>query len=406
VARNFELVGHSNLGGKGFNADVWAHRGFAYVGVWAAGPPNCPANGVKVADVRDPRHPRLVSRLQNPGGTSAEDIVVRRVHTEHFRGDLAVTGIQACDPGSGVFRGLQFFDVTNPFRPRELSRWRVPAGTIGCHEVDLVARDGKVFAGCANLFAEQITGADEVNVVNVTDPRAPRKVAGFAIGRDLGVNPARNPDNVGCFPASFAHSVRFSGGGRTLFVSYWDFGLIRFDVGPGGGLRMVNRTDIAPPDEDGDVHSMTPAANGRLQIINPEDFSPVDCGDPYDGWGEAHVYTNTRGTNRFVTTFSTPNSRSSRTDGFYSIHNTEVVKGTQALSSWYSDGIVWWTVSEAGAAWMRGRFVPPATADPLGVLPTAPLVWGVFPDSSSDLVFASDMNSGLWIVRAKGLGDF
>jgi len=50
--------------------------------------------------------------------------------------------------------------------------------------------------------------------------------------------------------------------------------------------------------------------------INPEDFSPVDCPDnpEFDGWGEVYVYDNhDRAHPRFLSTFSTPNSRSSRT---------------------------------------------------------------------------------------------
>jgi hypothetical protein len=85
-AFNMEVVGHHDLGGRGFNADVWAHEGFAYIGHWgftdwAQGSKNrfCPAppnNGVAVVDYRDPANPQLVSRLVNPTGTSAEDVVV------------------------------------------------------------------------------------------------------------------------------------------------------------------------------------------------------------------------------------------------------------------------------------------------------------------------------------------
>ncbi len=120
-AENFRVLGHAKLGGKGFDGDVWAHRGFAYVGIWSG--PTCPASGVKVVDVREPRQPRMVARLQNPAATSAEDVVVRRVSTPGFSGSLAVVGIQACDWSTGVFRGLQFFDVSKPRRPRLLGRW-------------------------------------------------------------------------------------------------------------------------------------------------------------------------------------------------------------------------------------------------------------------------------------------
>jgi len=402
---NFTVVGHSDLGGGGLNADVWVHRGFAYVGVWS-GP--CPASGVKVADVRRPQAPRVVSRLANPKGTSAEDVVVRTVRTKAFTGDLAVVGIQACDDPqkSNAFRGLQFWDVSDPSAPRPLSQWRSSFG--GCHEVDLVARGSRALAACAEPFAEPAVGADEVDVVDVTDPAQPRKVSGFALKRDTGIDSEKTPENVGCGKASFAHSVRFTGRGSTLFVSYWDVGTLRFDVRRDGArLNLVSRADIAPPDEDGDNHSMTLALDGLVMLVNPEDFSPEDpkCAQ-FGGWGEVHVLTNNRGTPLHLATFSTPNSRSTRKDGFFSVHNTEVVKRTQAFSSWYSDGIVWWTLANPLRPRMRGQFVPPPTEDPQGVFPPVPLVWGVFPDRRSDLIFASDLNSGLWILRPTGLGTF
>ena len=31
---NMEVVGQNDLGGSGFNGDVWVHDGFAYVGHW------------------------------------------------------------------------------------------------------------------------------------------------------------------------------------------------------------------------------------------------------------------------------------------------------------------------------------------------------------------------------------
>lgn len=403
--RNFTVVGHSNLGGGGMNADVWKHRGYAYVGVWS-GP--CPATGVKVVDVRNPHSPRLVSRLRNPKRTSAEDVVVRHVDTARFTGELAVVGIQTCgNPRSEVFRGLQFFDVTDPASPRKIARFRVADGTRGCHEVDLAVRsDGRVLAACANSFAEQITGSDEVVLVDVTNPYRPQKVAGFALGKDLGVNPARNRQNVGCFKATFAHSVRFTRGGHQLFVSYWDYGTLRFRIG--ADARIVGpdaRTDISPPDEDGDNHSMTLANDGDTMVVNPEDFSPVECGQPFQGWGEPHVYTNQPGVNRLVSIFSTPDSLSMRKDGFYSVHNTESAGpgSTQMFSSWYSDGVVWWSLKRPRHPVMKGQFIPPPTEDPTGFFPPVPLVWGVYPDRASDLIYASDINSGLWILRPTGL---
>ena len=85
-ARNMVAVGANTIGGRGFNADVWVHEQYAYVGSWgfsdtASGSKQrfCPApdkSGVAVLDTRDPAKPRVVSKLQNPPGTSVEDVVV------------------------------------------------------------------------------------------------------------------------------------------------------------------------------------------------------------------------------------------------------------------------------------------------------------------------------------------
>jgi hypothetical protein len=137
-----------------------------------------------------------------------------------------------------------------------------------------------------------------------------------------------------------------------------------------------------------------------LRVINPEDFSPSDCpGEPgLDGWGEAYVYDNSDPARpTFLGTFSTPNSRSTRSDGSFTVHNTEVTGDDQFFSSWYSDGVVWWTMNEQGVSHQLGQFVPPGSP---------PLVWGVSIDSTHDLILASDITSGLWIVRPKGLANF
>ena len=65
-ASNMVVVGQSSLGERGFNADVWTHEGFAYVGHWgftdwATGNdrfcPIAPNNGVAVVDATDPANP-------------------------------------------------------------------------------------------------------------------------------------------------------------------------------------------------------------------------------------------------------------------------------------------------------------------------------------------------------------
>ncbi len=83
------LVGSLGIAG-GLNGDVYAYRGFAYVGTWS-GP--CPGTGVKVIDVRDPSRPRLVTTVGGYPNSSAEDMLVLTVSTAAFTGDLLAIGL-------------------------------------------------------------------------------------------------------------------------------------------------------------------------------------------------------------------------------------------------------------------------------------------------------------------------
>jgi len=374
VTEGFEIVGHVDFPGTtGANADVWTFGDYAYVGVWQGA--GCPANGVKVVDISDPSSPTQVAVLQNPGQTSAEDVVVRHVSTPFFIGDLAAVGIQDCP--DDATQGLQLWNVTDPTAPTKLGTWVSAAATGGCHEIDLVQRaDGRVLAGCSLPFARG-AGEDEVAIVDATDPKHPVE-AGSWVSTENG--------GVGCFFSKFAHSVRFFDGGDTLYVSNWDAGTYRLDVSNPATPQVEAQIRIAPPDEDGDSHSMTLGKSGAMLFVNPEDFCASGSGDP---WGEVRIFDNRNPSSpKLLGSFTTPNAEAGAQDGTYTVHNTEV-KGNVAFSSWYSDGIVRWSFKNPRNPRLLGQFVPPAQ----------PMVWGVAFVEGTDLVLASDMNSGLWIVR-------
>ena len=103
----------------------------------------------------------------------------------------------------------------------------------------------------------------------------------------------------------------------------------------------------------------------------------------------------------FLGTFSTGDSRSTRTDGEFTDHNTEAAAHDQFFSSWYSDGIVWWTMTEHGVSTQRGQFVPPPNSDG-----SSSEVWGVYVDKVHNVILASDITNGLWIVKPNRLGTF
>jgi hypothetical protein len=274
----------------------------------------------------------------------------------------------------------------------------LPPGAIGCHEIDLAQRpDGVVLAGCARQLMDQLDGPTDaqipggVQIVDATDPAHPTTRASWEL-------PVKPLGGVGCLPDEFAHSIRFVSNGLGAYVSYWDAGTVHLDLTNPATPVVRDVTRLAPPDEDGDNHSMTLANRGRWLVINQEDFSPTACRDkPLGGWGEVYVYDTTGSTPTLLGRFGTRNARSTRFDGNYTAHNTEAA-GRQLFSSWYSDGIVWWTMSDRGTTRQLGRFVPPASPR-LRV----PLVWGVAIDHVHDLILASDIGTGLWLIRPRGL---
>ena len=106
-----------------------------------------------------------------------------------------------------------------------------------------------------------------------------------------------------------------------------------------------------------------------------------------------------------IGTFKTPNASGSKdvNAGDYTIHNPLLV-GSTLYISWYTDGIRVVDARDPRKLSEVAHFVPPAVNNPIqpsqrGTLTNATQVWGVAYDDGRDLIYASDMNSGLWILR-------
>lgn len=403
-------VGHEDFGGRGFNGDVWAEGDYAYVGTYGGKTEDtaCPRDGVKVVDISNPRSPHLVARLRNPRGTTAEDVVVRRVRTPRWSGTLAAVGIQACNIDEGTqpqtFRGLQFFDVSDPRDPSELSRWRLSAATHGCHEVDVGVAHGRVLAGCASPFAA-FHGLDEAYVLDASDPRSPKLAFGWSLPGGSG--------GVGCLAATVAHNVRFDTTLQRAFVSYWDGGTAILDIARLEHPELVGVVEPTPRDPDGDNHSVAQIGRDKLIVLH-EDFSPAlpearfgGCSDTYGAWGRLRIYDiGDPARPKLLSEFATRDSKieTMTTPEIFTVHNAEVVRN-DGIVSWYSDGVRWLDLTDLRHPREVDAWVPPAADDPHGFIPSVPVVWGVYPLPERDLVLASDINSGLWVLSAPGFGD-
>ena len=292
VLDDFTIVGHNDLGATDITGDVWVHEDTAYLGTWAA---PCNGLGVKVVDVSDPANPAMLGRVAGIPGTSAEDVVVREVHTTSFNGDLLVAGIQRCDfentdLDDDTF-GVDVWNVSNPSSPVHLTHFGVNTGGGGVHELDLFQRGPNVYALLATPFSEWFDPSQNGDfwIVDLTNPASPAIVGEWGSGQE-GLTPGPFYGQ-GSFGASFAHSARASADGMEAFVSYWDLGVVVLDISDPADPTFVSRT-VYPANADGDAHSLVPYSVGGSDLLlqNDEDFDTRSPGHVVLGGEVAGVF--------------------------------------------------------------------------------------------------------------------
>ena len=427
-ALNIEVVGQHALGGRGFNGDVWTHDGFAYIGHWgftdwATGNqrfcPAAPNNGVAVVDATVPEQPVMVARLQNPEGTSAEDVVVFTAQFGPLAGrDIAAAGIQTCVGSRSdrtAVRGLQLWDVTDPAQPVSLGFWDSGCCTRGVHEFEVEHRDdlGRTFAYATvptSRYPDELTasgyrdedGDGDFRLIDITDPAHPFQVS------EWGIQDGGGPfdDGQGCDPdPNYGHGAEPSADGRLVFVSYWDSGFIRLDLTDPSNPVYTGRT-VYPSNADGDAHSSQWDEGRELLFGADEDFCKASGSEIETGYGYMRVYDYSDPAAPVqIGEYRTPNSlgTNDQAAGDYSLHNNFLV-GTDVYSSWYTDGVRIVDTTDPTHPTEVAFFVPPAGQNPVkpsqrGTLINGTEVWGVVVDEATGLIYASDMNTGLWILR-------
>jgi hypothetical protein len=433
-ARNMVVVGHEDLGGRGFNADVWYHQGYAYVGRWgftdwAQGAKQrfCPKdadNGIAVVDVTPPSNPQMIGQLKQPPGTSVEDVVVYEAPFGPRAGrDIAVGGIQVCGGSrynEDFKRGVMLWDVTNPAAPQTLGFFNTGCCTRGVHEFEVAHRTdlGRTFAYAtvpASRYPDPITpsgvrdadGADgDFRLIDITNPNPGGPFQASTWWVQLAGGPF---DAQGCDPdGNFGHGAEPTADGKAVFLAYWDSGFIKLDLTNPSTPVFQGRTDY-PPNADGDGHSSQFDETRNLLFTADEDFCLNSGPSIEKGYGYLRVYNYSNPASPTqIGSYRTPNSITGGRPGSgdYTIHNNFFVESENRLYiAWYSDGVRAVDVSNPASPQEVAFFVPPASQNPVkpsqrGVLSQTPQVWGVVYDEEEGLVYASDMNSGLWILDA------
>ena len=325
-----EEVGFHDLGGGGFNTDIWtwvASNGGLYGASGTWGIPTtggsdpgreCPSetdnpaapgdSGVKIVDATDPANPLMVSRLPSVPGAQNNDpkILVGAPTTDGPR-DILIQSLEPCGaeglvaqiPGSPFSdfiheimgnvqasqAGFRIWDITDPANPVQRADWI--NGGIGTHNSYVFSRGGRSYVAAVwnqidfvGLTSELIRGV--LQVVEITDPSAPVLLGEWElldaapgdIYEDAGdICPDRGVDSGHCF----LHDV-WVDDANIAYLSYWDAGLILVDLTPtlaGTGSPLVKPTFV-----------------GQALDEVQKDGVPAEILDP-EGWlneeGNTHV---------------------------------------------------------------------------------------------------------------------
>ncbi len=268
-------------------ADVGVHKGYAYLASW--GSVTCEDNGVHVVDIRDAANPKEVKFIRSkPGSYPGEGIQTVNITTPKFSGDVLVSNNEKCNEHTG-YGGVNLYDVTRPTRALPLFE-----GAGDTNDASGVKRKSansihSAFAWDAGnkayvVIVDNVETTD-VDVLDITDPRAPKQIADIDLAQKFPQILQSAPDNLN---EVFNHDVvvKKIDGRQTMMVSYWDGGYVALDVDDPANPEYIGDTDFTNPDPEllqqtgkverpeGNAHQSEFTLDNRYILASDEDFSP------------------------------------------------------------------------------------------------------------------------------------
>ncbi|HEY8730414.1 MAG TPA: hypothetical protein VIN69_00370 [Candidatus Limnocylindria bacterium] len=260
-ARGFELVGHTDLGGKGDGMQVMRNGDVAYVGHMGDF-----GVGTSVVDVSDLRRPRLLAQLPVAARTHAHK-------TQYADGLLLVNNerypYDAADPESA---GVVVYDVRAASAPKRIGFLRVEGS--GVHRLWWA---GGRYAYASARGRPGIHGASLISV-DLADPEQPRLHDEWCFpeqrrdDRDPGIRAPRR------YPSCHHAIVR----GDRAYAGWFDAGVVILAIDD-GRLSLVGQVDwTARAGAHPYTHTALPLGDRGLLVATDEAIDPDRTGAPKD----------------------------------------------------------------------------------------------------------------------------
>ncbi|MEW6334302.1 MAG: hypothetical protein AB1558_08525, partial [Thermodesulfobacteriota bacterium] len=174
-------------------------------------------------DVTDPSRPRVLSRIEARPGTHS--------HKARICGSTLAINVERYGGGGDVAAGLALYDITDPRRPRETAFHRM--GGSGMHRFQYDCARKLIYAGGG---AEGFP-SDIALIIDTSDPARPRE-----IGRWGGPGPQRTGGGSSWSGAAVRihHPLR---DGDRLYVSLWHHGFAILDISDPAKPRQVSHVN-------------------------------------------------------------------------------------------------------------------------------------------------------------------
>jgi hypothetical protein len=378
-------------------ADVYAHKGYAYLGTHTANGGN---GGVRVFDLKDPENPvEIAVFAHDVPYTWQEKVIVKSVSTPHFKGDLAAVSVQQTSRNNSSrpdsVGGVLLYDVTDPTDPQKLGFYELDRRITGTHELYLTTQGNRAIVLASSPYADYYTHGEneDFQIIDVSDPSNPEKLWGWdpreleEISENFNGYHWDAPD--GHTRPVFNHSVITDNNGHYAYVSMWDLGTVIFDIKDPENPVYLGRTEYRD-DQKGAAHSAALAKGGNILIETREVSNPVGNGYE-DAYGYTRILdikdkTNPVLLSEFTTelTYDIPETSQGRTTFAKTVHDPKVHGNTLYLS-YYSGGVIMVDITDPNNPTEIGRYTPESAN-----------VWGVFVDRN--YVLASDMGQGLKVL--------
>lgn len=257
---NTTLVSHIDCPGGG---QVWVEGTTLYIGHMRS------PSGTTIVDVADPRHPKVIARLELPEGWHS--------HKVRVSGDIMIVNHEKLGQnGPKEFGGgIAIYDVSRPRAPKLISKW-MTAGR-GVHRYDFDGRYAYI-----SPTAEGYVG-NIVMILDLIDPAQPVEVGRWWIPGQWTGGGEEYPWAEWVSPRCH-HPIR---AGDRLYVSYWHHGLFILDIADMARPKLVSQLNTSPSFPH-PTHTCLPVPQllkGRkIMVVADEDVAKLRPSPPAFTW--------------------------------------------------------------------------------------------------------------------------